>query len=173
MRNAKSPSELDFNRYDEPRLAKALERVTDKRTFQRLQAVLLVAQGLTADEVAVIENVSTQSVYNWVNRYLDRHQVACLQDLPRSGRPPSAKQITDSRILQELRRNPLQLGYQTTVWTVELLADRLSRRYDCVINPHTLRRRIKTIGLRFKRPRYFYEEKDPHRIQKKGRSSAD
>jgi hypothetical protein len=57
MRIAKSPSELGFNRYDEPRLAKALERVTDKRIFQRLQAVLLVAHGLTADEVAVIENV--------------------------------------------------------------------------------------------------------------------
>ena len=83
MRIAKSPSELGFNRYDEPRLAKALERATDKRFFQRLQAVLLVAQGLTADEVAVIESVSAQAVYNWVYRYLDQHQVASLQDLPR------------------------------------------------------------------------------------------
>jgi transposase len=40
--------------------------------FLRLQAVLLAAQGLTADEVAVIENVSAQAVYNWVYRYLDR-----------------------------------------------------------------------------------------------------
>jgi transposase len=72
-----------------------------------------------------------------------------------------------------MRRNPLQLGYRTTTWTVELLADHLSHRYGCVINPHTLRRRMKAIGLKFKRPRYFYEEKDPHRIQKKGRSYAD
>jgi transposase len=173
MRIAKSPSELGFNRYDAPRLAKALERATNKRIFQRLQAVLLVAQGLTADEVAVIENVSAQAVYNWIYRYLDQHQVASLRDLPRSGRPPTAKQITDARILQEMRRNPLQLGYRTTTWTVELLADHLSRRYGCAINPHTLRRRMKAIGLKFKRPRYFYEEKDPHRIQKKGRSYAD
>src|SRR5215813_3791925 len=127
MRIAKSPSELGFNRYDEPRLAKALERATGKRIFQRLQAVLLVAQGLTADEVAVIENVSAQAVYSWVYRYLGQHQVASPHDLPRSGRPPTAKQITDARILQEMRRNPLQLGYRTTTWTVELLADHLSR----------------------------------------------
>jgi transposase len=172
MRIAKSPSELGFNRSDEPRLKKALERATNKHTFQRLQAVLLVAQGLTADEVAMIEGVSVQAVYNWVYRYLDQHQVASLQDLPRSGRPPTATRITNARILRELRRNPLQLGYQTTVWTVELLADHLSRRYHCAINPHTLRRRMKAIGLQFKRPRYFYEEKDPHRTQKRGRLSA-
>jgi transposase len=172
MRIAKSPSELGFNRYDEPRLKKALEHATDNRLFQRLQAVLLVAQGLTADEVAVIEDVSVQAVYNWVYRYLDRHQVASLRNMPRSGRPPTAQKITDARILRELRRNPLQLGYRTTVWTVELLADHLSQRYNCLINRHTLRRRMKAVGLRFKRPRYFYEEKDPHRAQKKGRSSA-
>lgn len=35
-----------------------------------------------------------------------------------------------------------------------------------MISPRTLRRRMREIGLRCKRPRYFYEEKDPHRAQK-------
>jgi transposase len=116
--------------------------------------------------------VSLQTVYNWLSRYLGRHQVAALEEAPRSGRPPIAKQITKARILRELRRNPLRLGYPTTVWTVELLAHRLSERYQCTISSDTLRRRMRQIGLRCKRPRYFYEEKDPHRAQKKGRLSA-
>lgn len=172
MRKAKSPPELGFNRYDVPRLKKALKGAADKRTFQRVQAVLLVAQGRMITEVAEIAGVSVQTVYNWLNLYLDRHQVEALEEAPRSGRPLTAKRITAARILRELRRNPLRLGYRTTVWTVALLAVRLSQIYQSTISPDTLRRRMKAIGLRCKRPRYFYEEKDPHRAQKKRRLSA-
>jgi Winged helix-turn helix len=81
----------------------------------------------------------------------------------------TAPQITAAHILQHLQCNPLQLGYRTTVWSVQLLAAHLSRQYGCPISSYTLRRRMKAMGLRCKRPRYFYEEKAPHRAQKKGR----
>ncbi len=173
MRRAKSLAELGFNRSDAPRLKKAMNNADDKRIFQRLQAVFLVAEGRTIIEVAEIAGVSQQTIYNWVRRYLNQHQVKALEEAPRSGRPLTAKQVTAARILRELRRNPLRLGYPTTVWTVETLADRLSDLYQCTISTDTLRRRMKQIGLRCKRPRYFYEEKDPHRAQKKGRLSAN
>src|SRR4029450_8196051 len=93
MRIAKRPSELGFNRYDGPRLKKALKRVTDKRLFQRVQAVLWVAQGHAISEVAELTSVSGQTIYNWLKLYLERHHVATLADAPRSGRalgpPPS------------------------------------------------------------------------------------
>jgi transposase len=72
-----------------------------------------------------------------------------------------------------LRRLPRELGYQTNVWTVALLARRLNERYRCAINTRTLRRRMKQIGLRCKRPRYVYSENEPHLPQKKGRLSGD
>jgi transposase len=169
MRIAKRPAELGFNQYDVPRLTKALKSATDARLFQRVQAVLWVAQGDTISEVVELTGVSGQTVYHWLQRYLACHQVAALVDAPRSGRPVTAPRITAAHILQHLRCNPLRLGYRTTVWSVKLLAAHLSRQYHCPINPHTLRRRMKAMGLRCKRPRYFYEEKAPHRAQKKGR----
>jgi len=162
MRIAKRSSEFGFNQYDVSRLTKALKRATDARLFQRVQAVLWVAQGDTVSEVTELTGVSGQTVYNWLQRSLACHQVAALADAPRSGRPVTAPQI-----LQHLRCNPLYLGYRTTVWSVKLLAAHLSRQYDCPISLHTLRRRMKAMGLRCKRPRYFYEEKAPHRAQKK------
>jgi transposase len=168
MRMAKLLSELGFNQHDVSRLTKALKCTTDARFFQRLQAMLWVAQGDTISEVAELTCVSGQTVYNWLQRYLACHQVAALADAPRSGRPVSAPQITVPQILQALHCNPLHVGYRTTVWSVKLLAAHLSRQYDCPITPHTLRRRMKAMGLRCKRPRYFSEEKAPHRAQKKG-----
>lgn len=172
MRRAKSPAELGFTRHDESRLKRALKQTVDKHSFQRVQAVLLVAQGRAISEVAEISGVSVRTVYNWVEFYLDQHQITALADAPRSGRPLAAQRITTARILRELQRQPLRIGYRATSWTVKLLAKHLSQRYQCAISTHTLRRRMKEIGLRCKRPRYFYEEKDPHRTQKKGRLSA-
>jgi transposase len=63
-------------------------------------------------------------------------------------------------------------GYSATTWTVELLAKHLSRTSGCPISGRTLRRRLRAMGLRWKRPRYVYATGDPHRAQKKGRSSA-
>ena len=83
-----------------------------------------------------------------------------------------AAEITGQRILEELARSPLELGYRTNVWTVELLAGHLGRRYECSISPRTLRRRMRQVGLRCKRPRYVYSEKEPHLAQKKGRLSG-
>lgn len=173
MRIPQSPAELGFSRYDHQRLKKALQQVPDKRTFRRLKAVLLVAQGRGVHEVASIIVVSVQTIYHWLKAFLTNHQVESLYEQQRSGRPRVAAPITAARLLRELQRNPLRLGYYTTVWTVELLAGHLSERYGCNISPRTLHRRMKQIGLRCKRPRYVYSEKDPHRAQKKGRLSAN
>lgn len=172
MRKARSPSEIGLSRHDERRLKKMFKQTESKPLFQRVQAVLLVAQGRGVREGADIAGVSVQTVYIWIKRYLKERKATALEDAHRSGRPQIASHITSARILRELRRNPLKLGYRTTTWTVKLLAHQLSQRFNCVISPYTLRRRMKAMGLRCKRPRYAYEEKDPHRAQKKGPLSA-
>jgi transposase len=80
--------------------------------------------------------------------------------------------ITAARIKREFGRDPLRLGYQATIWTVPLFTAHLSRRYRDRLSPDTLRRRLRHLGLRWKRPRYVYAEKEPHLPQKKGRWSG-
>jgi transposase len=169
MRKSLSPSELGLNVQDCQHLTLALAETIDARVFRRIQAVLLIANGQSFTEVAELTGLSLRSVYHLVDRYLQSHQVESLQDHPRSGRPPDAPNLTKAQILRALRRSPLKLGYRTNVWTVETLAHHLGERYRCTIAPWTLRRRMKEMELVCKRPRYFYEEKDPNRAQKKGR----
>jgi transposase len=172
MRRARTPHELGFDHYDRRRLRRAFQRATDVRSFRRLQAVLLVARGLPIPEVARITGAKPNAIYDWVRLYLRTHQPSSLGDAPRSGRPRAAGRITDARILREFRRDPLRLGYNTTGWTVALLAKHLGRTYDCPISARTLRRRMHDLDLCWKRPRYVYADRDPHRAQKKGGLSA-
>lgn len=172
MRRARTPTELGFDQHDRQRLARAFQHATDVRAYRRIQAVLLVARGMSAPEVARIVGANTDAVYDWVRRYRRTRQPENLADAPRSGRPRTAARITDARIAHEFRRDPLRLGYNTTGWTVALLAEHLGRTYECPVGARTLRRRMRELGLRWKRPRYVYADKDPHRAQKKGGSSA-
>lgn len=170
MRKPMSPCELGFSARDRQRLSKALTQMTEARVFRRVQAVLLIAEGRSFVEVAQITRLGLRSVYRQVNRYLQSHQVECLWDQPRLGRPLDAPNLTAAQILRELQRAPLKLGYRANSWTVETLAQRLKERYSCEIKPWTLRRRLKQMNLVYKRPRYFFSEKEPHRAQKKGPS---
>src|SRR5687767_12353255 len=101
MRKQKSPVEFGFDRYDQKRLQKALKKVSDKRTFIRLKAVLLIAQGMTIQAVAKFFDASKRVAYNWIGAYLKNHQPSTLLDAPRSGRPVSTPSISDQRILRE------------------------------------------------------------------------
>lgn len=172
MRQAKSPTELGFTGHDRRRLTKALRQCREARAYRRIQAVLLIAEGRPVSDVAKITTASVRTVYQWVAWYLREHRVEILNDLPKAGRSRVATAITDERIEKELGRDPLELGYNTTIWTVALLATHLGKRYGCSITERTLRRRMKALDLRWKRPRYVFSEKEPHRAQKKGRSSA-
>lgn len=172
MRKSADPSELGFSSRDRQRLVRALHSTSEVRLFRRFQSVLLVAEGRRVAEVAHITGLAQSSIYHLRDQYLQSHSVTSLHERARAGRPPVASAITTARILNELKRSPLALGLRSNVWTVELLAAHLALRYKCSINPRTLRRRMRDIGLRCKRPRYVYSEKEPHRAQKKGRLSG-
>jgi transposase len=168
MRRAKNPTERGFQTYDKQRLAKALEGIDQVRTYRRVQAVLLVVQGRSVPEVAEIARVRPWAVYDWIRTYLRTHDPDSLQDAPRSGRPRAAPAMTNERIAQEIRQDPMRWGYNSTGWTVALLADHLRQEYGSCPSIRTLRRRMHELGLRWKRPRYVYATKDPNRAQKKG-----
>ena len=100
MRKQKSPKELGFTARDITRLSKAMQEVADKRTYVRIWAVCLVAQGYAISRVAKVIGKSCQIIYQWIAAYVNNHQVKDLRDAPRPGRPLAAPDITDERILQ-------------------------------------------------------------------------
>ena len=148
-------------------MRRALGHTQDVRVYRRAQALLLVAEGRTLAEAAHVVGLSRPTVYFWLQRYLQQRRVEALRDGARHGRPKVSADITPEQILLELNCPPSDWGYSTHVWTVALLATHLERRYGCPVNPHTLRRRMRALGLRWKRPRYVYSEKAPHLPQKK------
>ncbi|MHA3775431.1 helix-turn-helix domain-containing protein [Verrucomicrobiota bacterium sgz303538] len=161
---------LCFEAGDRRRLRAAVSQAKEVRAYKRAQAVLWVAEGRSVSEAAQLARSSRRSVYYWCEAYLsDRSCRVLLEEKPRSGRPPSpASRITAQELEVILKRSPMELGYQSTGWTLALLATHLQRehggeRASC----STLRRRLHTLGWRWKRPRYVFAAPDPRQAQKK------
>ena len=152
---------------DRRRLAAALRAARQARVYRRLEALLLVAEGLSVAEAAHRCRVDRSSVHRWLAQYRAEHEATALRDRPRSGRPRRHPRLTPQRLAAALARDPHRCGYQATSWTVPLLAHDLAAK-GIPVSPRTLRRRLHEAGYRWKRPRYVYVQRAAHLPQKKG-----
>ena len=160
-----------FTHHDRRRLKAALRRVRDARHGRRLQAVLFVAEGQGVGGTAALLKASRRWVTKALARYRARRRPDDLAEGKRSGRPPLAPTLSAERLAKVLHTDPLTLGYAAASWTAPLLAAHLRRGDQAEgLSARTVRRRLQAAGLAWKRPRYVFGQKEPHRAQKKGPS---
>src|SRR3954466_4330205 len=137
----------------------------------RAQALLWLAEGRSAEEVAELLHVSRQSVYNWVDRFRQREGLdlrARLLDAPRSGRPPTALGIIDPLIAEVIDTDPRKLGYHCTVWTAPLLRVYLEQVHGIAVSRKSVSLAIARLRIRWKRPRHQLSLRPEHWRQSKG-----
>jgi transposase len=165
-------SRTTFSWRDRRRLRRALAETATARLLRRIQAVLRVAEDYPLAEAARLSGVDRSSVHRWVRAYLHRHVVADLQDGRHTGRPRETDDLDAELLDTVLAQDPRTVGYQATTWTAPLLATHLREEHGCVISERTVRRRLREYDWRWKRPRYFYQERAQDVAQKKGRLFA-
>jgi transposase len=129
-----------------------------------------VAQGYSARTVAGLLKASRRWMTKVLARYRLRRCPADLAEAKRSGRPRVAPGLSAEPLLALLRTDPRTLGYAASGWTAPLLAAHLRRGGMDPLSVWTLRRRLHASDFAWKRPRYVFAQKEPHRAQKKGRS---
>jgi transposase len=167
--------DLALSAAERRRLRVAMRKAVTARLYRRLQAVRLAGEGRSTQEVAAITGASRRSVQHWCRAWrraaARRRPEQVLAEKPHRGRPPGMRALSRKRLLAELAKDPLALGYAATNWTVPLLARHLQRR-GLPMRARTLRRRLHAAGLRWKRPRYVFATPEPNLPQKKGLSRA-
>lgn len=149
-----------LNGHERLKLEQLLAHAQDSRTVLRAYALLWLDDGEPISEVAARLSVSRQSVYNWRSRWSETSQdkadlISRLSDAPRSGRPVTA---TDKKVAElidsVIESDPRELQYRSTVWTAPLLAQYLSDFHQIEVSDESIRRVIKRLRFRWKRPRH-------------------
>src|SRR5262245_33396002 len=103
------------------------------RKFKRATALLELDRGKTLVEVAATLQVNYTTVAQWRDRYHSTG-LECLDDAPRSGRPPSIDGLQSAKITA-LACSDAPEGYAR--WSLRLLADKAVEAGFCDQISHT------------------------------------
>lgn len=133
------------------------------------QAPLPITFG--AEEVAAALRVSRQTVYNWAARFQQRHDLSLterLADAERAGRPVTVSGVVDPLIDAVIDSDPRDYGYNSTVWTAELLCHYLCEQHQHETRLRSIGYALVRLRIRWKHPRHRLARCDPNWRQAKG-----
>ena len=137
------------------------------RQWRRYQAILLVADGKAPQEAAASVGCSRASVYSWLATWRD----GGLAGLVEAPHPPPIQAHAaplEQLLTGLLGDDPQRHGHHATGWTVALLHGE-AQAAGIRVSGHTVRRAVRRLGWRWKRPKYVLGRPDPAYDEKKGR----
>src|SRR5215216_204318 len=149
-------------------LSEAASKQKRVRNWRRMRAIELLGEGRSPEVVAATLGCARSSVYAWAKAWREMG-LSELQEGPRSGRKRSLDgqaELLLEELLQEA--NPQSRGYHSSGWTVPMLKSELAKS-GYVVSERTVRRTLKRLGYRWKRPKYVLGRPDPDHESKKGK----
>lgn len=155
---------------DRDTLGETARHSTDARETRRALALLDLDAGEAPTRVAQRYRVSRSTVYEWIARWgdADRPRAERLRDAGRSGRPPEARDAVEAALAELMPTAPTDHGYRHPAWTTPLLLAHLARERGLDVSDSTVRRALRRLGYRWKRPRFVLSRRAEHWRQAKG-----
>jgi transposase len=136
---------------------KAMER-------RRLRAAKLLGRGIAEAEVARRVGVHRQSVNRWAKQ-LAEHGAEGLKHPGRAGRKARLGPSDLKRIERSLKRGPEALGYHTSLWTTERVAELIEKECGVRYHPGHVWRILRRLGWSCQRPAGRALERDERAIR--------
>ena len=155
---------VELSQEEQEKLLWKIKYSRDAKEVKRAQALLWLSQGESVISVACRQHVSRQTVYNWIEHFKTSGNLC---DLPRSGRPPRKRDAAKEVILEVIDKDPRDFGYLLPVWTTRLLEIHMKSQ-GIQVSPRTIRRALRDLGYRYKRPRYVLSRRSAFWRQAKG-----
>ena len=149
---------------------------SDGFRVRRAHMLLLSAdEGLKVEEIGRRLGCRGQAVREAIHAF-HTEGLSCLQRKSRA-RLHDQRALDDSaceRLKELIRLSPRTLGYETSLWTLELLAEVSHREglTDHVVHPDTISATLQYRGIQWKRAKHWIRSPDPHYAVKKNDGSG-
>ncbi len=118
----------------------------------RLDALLLIAYGRDAYEVAEMYGHSPRSVHGWIHA-VNQNGLKSLIDEPKPGRPPQLSKEQMEQLKNDLLCHPSELGLDQNGWNGKLLSEHIHRKYGVTLKVRRCQALFHELGFSYKRPR--------------------
>jgi transposase len=131
--------------------AKGVRRDFDALERRRFAAAKLLAQGLNKSEVGRRLKVSNQAVSQWAS-LLHRKGERALRQAGRAGRKPRLTAKQKAKLEQRLLAGPERLGYDTSLWSSERVAELIGQEFGVRYHPGHVWKILVSLGWSCQRP---------------------
>lgn len=150
-------------------------RSADAFTVRRCQILLHSAKGQRAPAIATNLGCAVATVHNVLHAFA-REGLACLHQ--KSSRPHSAHAFLDERFSDPLKellhQSPRLLGKDTSLWTLDLLAEVCHQQgwTPRQLTGEAIRVALKRLGMGWRRAKHWITSPDPAYARKKKRGTV-
>ena len=133
--------------------------------IRKLAVRAIVESGFRPSLVAAMFRISPSSLYEWIKRY-ERGGYDLLDTRTAPGAEPVITQEMDTALREiVVKENPTDYGYDTQLWTCQILANIIRKTFDVQVLPSAVYVHLKKLGLSFQKPCYVAREQDPVQIE--------
>lgn len=144
---------------------------TSARQVRRAQALLWLHEKHTANEIAQRLGMSWRTIQRWKSQYQKQAQdsvLARIQEGQHTGRLPQQLKLARREIERVWSRDPRRYGFRARNWTVPMLRCLIHRRTTTWVSRSTVRRALRSLRYRYKRPRLTLARRSPTWRREKG-----
>jgi transposase len=134
----------------------------DVMSFIRQIAVRAINENnFHPDDVSEMLGISRSSIYDWLNHFsVDGYEGLETRKAP--GAPPLITAEMDQWLSDAvLIKTPEGFGYDTPLWTSDILAELLERHFGVLVGGPAVNHHMKELGLSYQKPHYYAKEQDP------------
>lgn len=157
--------------YAHKRLHEIARGSPNAREVRRAQALLWLHEGWRVNSIAHQLGVSQRTVRRWIRCYRDRLETSVAERIgegQHSGRRPRQLQRAQKEIERVWHRDPRRYGFRALLWTVPMLRCLLHQRTGEWVGLSTVRRALRSLRYRYKRPRLSLGVAPPPGAKQKG-----
>ena len=137
-----------------------IRRSAESRYDHRLHGLLLVAQGMSAREVAKLLGDGPRTVAYWVRRFHEEG-LSGLVDGDRPGRPRSLSESQLSAVDAALRKTPADFDLSGNIWDGKTLSAFIHKQWGIELGVRQCQRLFRQLGFRLRKPRPVIASADP------------
>lgn len=123
-------------------------------------------KGYSPELIVDVLGISRSSVYEWLKRYREGGWEA-LESRPAPGAPPLiTPEIEDWLRQTVLEKTPQDFGYETALWTRDILAALLHKYFGLTVGGSTVGMHLRRLGLSYRKPRWRPREQSPAAVER-------
>jgi len=135
--------------------------------FIRKIAVRAVVEfGYSVQWVADVLGVAKSAVHEWINWYRESGDMGLETRLPPGAKPTLTEQMEVWLRETILSTTPMEHGFDSTLWTCDILRSLLKRKFGIDVTVSTIRLHLHAMGLSYQRPWYRPTEQDPGEVER-------